>query len=62
MPTRWTRRARAFIRYQRMKFNAYLEREKKLDAVQPYDPGAGFALFLFLLVWIIALEFGTPPK
>ena len=62
MLTNWTQQLGAFIASQIQNFNAYLEREQRLKAQgQEYDPGAGLALFLFILVWIIGLEFGKHP-
>jgi len=61
-PTNSIHKLKAFIASQQKKYNAYLEHEQRLkDAGQEYDPGAGFALFLFIAIWIIGITFGEPP-
>jgi len=42
----------------------FFENEKRLEREgKPYDDpeATGLLLFLFIVVWILALEFGKPP-
>ncbi len=53
-----TRRARAYIESPWQKLNAYLQNERTREISQEESNETGIILFLFILVWVLALEFG----
>lgn len=61
MLTNSIQKARAFIEFQLQKFNAYLENEKTREIHQAENNETSCILFLLVVVWIIALEFGKHP-
>ena len=62
MPTNWIRRLRASISSLPMKWNAYLENERKLKAEgRDLEPGATVPLILFVVLWLLILEFVKHP-
>jgi hypothetical protein len=54
-----TRQLRAFIASHWQKFNAYLENERTREISDRENNETAMLLFLLVIVWLIALEFGN---
>jgi len=54
-----TRQLRAFIESHWQKFNAYLANERTRQVSRQENNETAMFLFLLVIVWLIALEFGN---